>query len=451
VMDETLDQLRENLRSDNIETRWHAVEAIRQLGGDDATNTLIEALTHDDGGVRWRAAQALGQLKSKRAFSALVAALGDQKDAVRQHAIIALGEIGDAAAAPALIQVFRQNRKSHHNSRIVADAAIDTLAKLGFAAIQVLSVELQQTCHPYIAFVLQRIQWQPRTLDEQVAFAIALSNGDSLLEIGAFAIPFLKIYLGLADLANQDFLIKMLALLGDEASIRHFITKLKKRDSFIIETIETLAEVGKFQTIIVPILIRLLGSSQKRRERETIADILAALGGEDVVDVIVNEVIIHPGDSLTSVRQLGQLAADKLLENVLSKDGRVRPHVLKLLVELEDVRAAPFVLQALRDKKAQMRRLAAEILGIWRIPDGDVALIDAFNDPALKVVCTAIKSAGSIQAIAAIAPLADKLNDQRMLSGKRVAELAANALRDIGTPEALAALANAAGDSADLS
>jgi hypothetical protein len=105
-----------------------AVEALGEIGSDKATEALIIALNDEDGDVRSRAAEALGKIGSDKATEALITALNDEDSIVRWNAADALGQIGSDKATEALIIALNDE------AYFVRWNAADALGQIGSAA-----------------------------------------------------------------------------------------------------------------------------------------------------------------------------------------------------------------------------------------------------------------------------------------------------------------------------
>jgi len=117
-------------------------------------NGLIKALKHKDSDVRDRAEKALVRI-GKPAVEHLIQALKDENSGVRERAIRVLGQIEDERAVePLLLYLGREERHE--------------------TAIQ-----------------LKEKGWKPKTLNEKVAFYIALEDWKEVISIGKMAVPYL--------------------------------------------------------------------------------------------------------------------------------------------------------------------------------------------------------------------------------------------------------------------
>jgi hypothetical protein len=126
-------------------------------------------------------------------------------------------------------------------------------------------------------------------------------------------------------------------------------------------------------------------------------------------------------------------------------DGRLYRDIMSnkpttILSRLGDRRAVAPLIEALKSDNLYMRFSAAEALGVL----GDIAavepLIMALKDPDAYVRISAAEALGKIGDTRAVEPLASRLADWGEGYFRLVCNAAADALKQIGTPEALAAV-----------
>src|SRR5271157_510314 len=99
-----------NLKDTDTGVRYHAAEALGDLGFSEAVEPLIAALNDSDAGLRSRAAVALGKFNVgaiRRAVEPLIVALKDSDSNVRKNAAEALGKITDPRAVEPLINALK--------------------------------------------------------------------------------------------------------------------------------------------------------------------------------------------------------------------------------------------------------------------------------------------------------------------------------------------------------
>jgi HEAT repeat protein len=149
-----------------------------------------------------------------------------------------------------------------------------------------------------------------------------------------------------------------------------------------------------------------------------------------------------PAERKAAIETLAQTdhpAAREALAKAVQHPVRdVRIHAAFALVPFKDARAVPGLIEALCDEDESMRAIAAAVLGHI----GDAAavpnLIDALRDKEDIVGEAAAEALGLIGDAAAVQGLLDALHDEGIDMFVHVA--VAEALEEIGTPEALAAI-----------
>jgi len=181
------------LKSGSVEEKIDAVQYFADDGGDYAVTVLIEALDDEDVKVRTEAAFVLGWLKSERAVEPLADTLYNDTDlSVRTSALNALLDIGGDAAANSLIPIAQEKQAelrlpaiaglgeigsenqvgvliellSSKDNRVV-DAAADALIDIGSPAVDALIDELNNpdsTCNK-VGYALCLID-DPRAISE---------------------------------------------------------------------------------------------------------------------------------------------------------------------------------------------------------------------------------------------------------------------------------------------
>jgi HEAT repeat protein/predicted MPP superfamily phosphohydrolase len=94
------------LRDPHFTVRWKAARALGMIGSKDAIGPLVEALRDMDSTVRWCAADALERIGSETSVEGLINALNDSDPEVRYHVATALGWLGSERAVEPLIKVL---------------------------------------------------------------------------------------------------------------------------------------------------------------------------------------------------------------------------------------------------------------------------------------------------------------------------------------------------------
>jgi len=108
--------LTEALNAEDARVRCAVAKALGRLAAGEATDALIEYLADKDKAVRLAAAWALGRIRSPKAVKVLLAALDDADSGVGGAAADALGRIGLPAVAPLIELIARSEAPLNHRA-----------------------------------------------------------------------------------------------------------------------------------------------------------------------------------------------------------------------------------------------------------------------------------------------------------------------------------------------
>ena len=144
----SIEELIENLASDDPVAREKSREQLVIQGGPVATRALVRKLVDPNDHVRWEAAKALSEIADPVAAPALMHAMEDDNEDVRWLAaegMVALGEVGLVTTLSGLIKRARSIefcKSAHH--------VMHHLAQQGHADITSPVLEALQTSEPEI-------------------------------------------------------------------------------------------------------------------------------------------------------------------------------------------------------------------------------------------------------------------------------------------------------------
>ncbi|MBN1139859.1 MAG: HEAT repeat domain-containing protein [Anaerolineae bacterium] len=375
------------LGDDNENVRAAAVEALAAIG-DMAVELLTQALENDDrpvglGRVGSGAKRALETMRDPRAVEPLIQALRDGNGDVRGTAARALGALDDPKAVDPL-------------SRALKDESWDVRAA---AARALGEIDDPKAVEP-LSRALEDESWDVR-------WAAA----------------------------------KALGATSDPRAVDLFIQALRHRNADVRkEAARALGVIGDPRAV-EPLCWR-LGDSDGD-VRDTAAKALGKIGDPHAVEPLIQALDKDEMDPYLSaaaagaLREIGALAIEPLMQALenYGKSWRAR----RALPTMRDPQAVEPVIQALGDKNAKVRAMAAEVL---RAPRAIEPLIRALGDECHDVRAITAEALGEIGDPQAVEPLIRALED--MDAGVRVA--AVRALRAIGTPQAVEPLIRALGD-----
>lgn len=353
---------------------------------------LIEALRDDLPDIRRFAAEALGHIADIEAVPALLPLLRDAHGAVRRTAALALGEIG---AIPRLVQAFTD---SDGNVRHAAEEALERLS--------------HSQAIPHLALMLQ----DPKEYVRQASVRTLRRIG------GHHVLP--PLVQALKDEQKEVRLIAAEAL-GELAEHEDIHSRLQARDG-LLKALQDPERSVRWAAAYA------LG---KLSDPTLAPDLMQALKtNSDYVKRAIT-------DALRRVVKVPSILY--LLQALHDENAEIRvvaTEALQGICQHEDVhfrqQLIPEISQLLMDQDLQVRRNAAETLGLIGQTESVPLLINALNDPYWQVRWAAIEALGEIgdrQAVPYITPL---LKDGHGYVGRAAAE----ALGKIGGNEAVPSL-----------
>lgn len=400
--DAALTHLVEGLRHEDAAVRERAADALGERGGAGARHLLLEALSDESASVRWRAARALGQLGDapEPVLAALRSRLQeDPAPGVRQAAADALGRLADSSAVLALIAALDDGNPS------VYERAAEALGIIG-AALQDGAIHPDATSERIAAALIRRLGRAYYLLYD---LGVRRTLTRALARIGAPAVPLLIERLRgespREGEAAAEALGQIVLTLGDPTlrttAIRALIDATHHREMFVARA-----------------AIRALGNAAPIRGRAA----LRTRALDALLDLLHTSRVIAP--VVISIRPRPRFTRDPASPVIMPTHEYLRPYLVEALGRIGAAhgdsagRVMPALIEALYDDEYDLRRAAVVALG---------------------EVGGAHPEAGNT----AVPALARCLTDEAgpMFSrGERIRDVAADALRLIGTPDALKAL-----------
>ena len=416
--------------------------ALRQIG-EPAVSGLLEALRDEDWRVRRGAAWALGELADAAAVPGLVTALTDEDCLVRRAAAVALGWIRDPAAVPELLRAL------YDDDWRVRSAAAEALGWLGSPAVAGLldivndppSAETREMRR--LALEALGVTRDASTLTP-LLYLLVREDEASLRTAAANALG------NLADPRAVPYLIRALTddrlLPAENERVCDYAAEALAAFPQSIEASQALANWREQQGLSAD--LTLTQSPALEEETLGLSASPAELAGMSV-DSLLSQLQQGPEqnekDRQSVVTMLGERrdprAIPALLEALKDESSQVRWSAVRALSAIEDEQVVPALLAALRDEEITVIDAAAEGLGRFG-KSAQAGLIRALRERRPAVRGAAAEALGRLRHSKAVRPLRKLLNDRARsaITGRRISELAAQALERIGSKEALAAL-----------
>jgi len=413
------------------------VVALRRIGGD-AIPVLLAMLKDADWSRRRGAAWALGRLGDRAAVPDLVGALHDEESLVRKEAAAALRTMRDAEAAPALLRALGDEDWR------VRKAAADALVQLGTTSIPGLLRMLNDVRADVRRIAIIVLGQLGDTIASSALLKALKDRNPDVRGAAIHALGMLReaeAVSALAELIEDDAVprwvnrsigrlaIEALTKIGSSEALRIVQDWQSKRGEQIVKTnpsgsaARAKSKLKRGQT----------RPPQIQPARTDAQDVIRSLKHDDWM---IRQ---------SAVEQLGDTGNDKALQFLLpmlkDSDEQVRLAVVKSLKNFSVQHVLESALIALQDRSdlvsdAAIQTLAA--LGKPAVPE----LIMLLDNESVDVRGRAIEALGIIGDPVAVPELTRLLYDMDIprLEDSPICDIAARALKAIGTPDAQDAL-----------
>ena len=425
--------------------RRRAALAIGRVGLRDGIDPLVTLLGDGDPEVRYMAAFGLGLIGDKAAVTPLVTALADGSPIVQGGAAEALGLIGDVSAADAVGRLASQIVQSGALAQTPgedADARRDLPASAFRLAIYAL---VRLKAYDQLAAAVLDPSGQPKVRWWPVAYAFQRIDDKralgALLALAKDAHPYTRAFAakGLGGLKDPSAVPTLLGLLGsgdpavviesvralgriaDPSAAPALMKLIQAKDTNPYARFEALDALGGMRAPGVSDLLLDSFTDANPAIRAAALKSAAALDPEQFVAVLSG---LDP-DPVWSVRAtiastLGTLPPDIALPGLNAmlgdQDRRVIPAVLEALVKLRAPNVAALLMQRLKDDDPAVRSAAATGLSEIKPPNGEQALVDAYQfgqrDAAYSARTAALAALSKYGAAAATPVLKTALADK---------------------------------------
>lgn len=428
------------------------------------TETLIEFLQGTDADLRMQAALTLGEQKDTQAIPALLNALHDENVNVRYHAIEALGKLQAREAARPLLAIAEMRdfflsfaalstlAKIEDESIITGiipllevdflrEAAIETLGAIGNEEIAPVLISLLNedsfsalpvsNALSNLAARYENEQAKSAGIIEQAQAAISETGKLNLLEA-----------LNNANETNLIPVIRVAAWFDDE-EIRRQLAALLENEEVREEAAQALVRQGERAVDILvekleggdpeirPIAARILGESKSGRSvpalieaLETDSDLtaeaalaLGQIGDGRAFEPLVELLMTGDSSSRQSVTAALKLLAhpetvSRLCDLFADADAGVRESVIRVIGHLGAKDCEDAIFESCEDEDERVRKAAVEQLPLIHNERAVLRLIDILKQDSPRVRAAAAQALGQIKTEAAAAALREALTDE---------------------------------------
>jgi len=443
---------------EDYSVRIEALKSLGLIGSERAIELLRDTFKDKNRAVRLEAANVLMQIGSEKALEVLISALGANDDFVRIGAVGALGRINSRQAAEALIKAFQEEDK------LVRLGAAEALGRMGSERAIEPFVDALEDNDEFVRWIATKALGEIKSDKTSGKFIDML--GDKSRFVRREAAKGLGVVGSektldplVSALSDEDEFVRKTAVeaLGEIRSERTAKTLINKlQDNSHLVRLEAAKALGmiKVRKAIAPLLFAL--GDENRFVRKEAANALGQLESEKVLEPLIR--IFKSEDPFTrqgAVRALGQINCDGVpdciadrifdfIDNALKDEDKfVRKETAKSLQNLSESRrkrAFESLISALDNEDDEVRRLAAEFLGLFDCEKAIPPLVSALKSRDVTVRRFAAEALGRIRSKKAIQPLIDVLVFDNNGS---VREEAAKALGKIKSRQAIKPLIDA--------
>ncbi len=429
----------ENIRSSVIE---HLSNFKRNATVVDALITLLKS---GDVWTAYHAVDALGKIGDVRAAGALLSTL--QRKDLRKSAISALGYIADVNTLPSIASFLKDESKT------VKEETVKAIAQFFQRGISeeiitenikdVLGEEALHILSPYIQSGKKEVKTAALLLlgllkdTGVIAPLLELSVSEEVNE------PFIKtlVFIGKAmpgslvpffkadDSYQRRIVCKIAGIIGTADFFEPLVDCLKDRDGHVRGN--AAQALSKFDNPAVVEYIKPLMFDEYENIQEEAVTALSKL--KQWLDL--KEIMRGLFDSSSTARRntamlLGLLRDERTIEAlgnaIKDSDIRVRKAVVEALNVLNNKNALRFLIVALKDESSEIRRISALAIGKLHSREGVEALIPLLHDTNAWVRSAAVEALGEIGSKDTIEPLIQLLSDESGLVKIAVVEALGN-------------------------
>lgn len=373
-----LELLLDGLRSNNVDERLRAAQALRSLQDVRSVEGLTKALDDSDWRVRGVSVEALGKIGDKRASQGLSRRLeSDSVLFVRLAAATALAEIKDPDTVNSLLKVLRAREKFSLKGEMIRRGTLNAWSWAGVQSmVELLGTDAEGYLLPLTtAFTLIKIGDQ-RAIED---FLKILSN-ESEPELFR-----LMVAEGLSKFNDKRVIIGLMGQLKNNSAMMRGVAAQSLGELKALEAAGALKELYQressplVQGIIVfaagqinglssmEILLSALKSADEMTRRNAVI-LLRGFGGLKVIDGLVAISLTDESAEIRAqaVNSLGEIqdsmAIEGLLKTALDASPSVRAKVATVLGVIRDEKVKPILKKMLQDDSEEVRNSAKKAL-----------------------------------------------------------------------------------------
>lgn len=417
-----MQDLLEQLKSDDPSVRAQAVNLIGQQQSESAFNLLITLLKHGDVSVRKSAVIALSTFDNADVLLKLIEAFSDESPEVRYTSATVINPKWSQLALPLLIDILN-NPEEAENKRYTAARSLGEIHHE--QSVTALSQALQDT-DPLLREIA--IESLVNIGSPEVIAPICNMIGDPNEFVRSAAVRalvtlqcMLSVEMINSLLNDESELVRAETIwaipLANDIHIKETILKALNDESPTVR-INMLYSISKMQTEDMHIYVfRMLGD-QDVSVRRTAIQVLGEIQNQSAIDSLKTLLSSDVDNNVRfwcawSLARLGNpIGVTLLIEALNDAEPWKRMRSVEALGYIDKTCATlPFLIKKLGDSHPRVRQYAAQALGRLRCFDAVQPLIDALKDPSSNVRGYAIWALGEIKALQALPTIQQMYED----------------------------------------
>lgn len=392
----------------SLDSASRAYEALRAIHDPQAIDLMIAATTYEEPFIRWGAIETLGHMRAELALPALLDATRHPDETTRQHAVTALGKLGRAEGIHAITTLLNE-----------------TNWQMRAAAVQALGlIPAEEVTLPLLAAMRDPVP-QVRETAAQMLSNLPSSAGEILVSAlnGADAWTRRQLARALGEIkyARATPILESLALEDDDVQVR-------------LSAAQSLARLNhpRGETVILRTL-----NAPSAHIRTWAAIALGNIGSpKAVAPLLENDLLLQKHkvpdarqvttDTITALKQVGTSAILPLIETLASPDRARQEIAFKALAEIGPA-AVPDLIITLRT--SELPRIRQQVIRLSGMA-GDARAVEPLAELLRRGATNVFSPRGLLRSVY------DPAVEER--------KLAADALGNLGAPDAAAPLLAAA-------
>lgn len=222
-----------------------------------------------------------------------------------------------------------------------------------------------------------------------------------------------------------------LGFIGDVKAIRPLIQALKDDDDRVQkESMKALIKIGVPSIDALAKVLNDRNNQVRKHAVQALGEIKDARAVESLIQVLTDSDVDVLGDAVSALEKIGIASVEPLIQALKDRDSQIRKLAVVALGEIRDTRAVEPLIQVLSDDDSNVRGEAADALSKIRDTKAVEPLIRVLRDNDSNVRCKAALALGEIRDAKASKPLIHALLNDKDSEVRKNAAMALGEIKD---------------------